>query len=104
MKYVKLVSRPDEWYVPGTEVWNYDDDRRITESEWEDMAPTAIVRGMRQTVLTNEIKIFGEGVRVDGESCCRSEFDVEIVEDDGREVIAELKTTATLKPPYTRLS
>lgn len=90
MKYVKLTAKPDTWFKEGTEVYDYNCNPpeqllRVTLEEWESCVNfTGInaicVRGVRITQLKNEIEIFGEGERWDGEFCTCDEFDVEIVD------------------------
>ena len=45
--YVKLISKPDEYYDEGTEVFNYEG-KRFTIEEWESCQPHGIccVRGL----------------------------------------------------------
>ena len=91
MKFVKLTAKPDTWFKEGTEVYDYNCKPpeqlfRVTLEEWESCVNfTGInaicVRGLRITQLKNEIEIFGEGERWDGELCTCDEFDVEIVNE-----------------------
>ncbi len=90
MSYVKLTARPDTWFKAGTEVYHYDEDRRLTFTEWVE-AKTAwghepfvvCVRGTRVVEAGYEEKLFGPPgtERSDGECCGSDEFDVESVEE-----------------------
>ena len=91
MKFVKLTAKPDTWFKEGTEVYDYDCNPpeqlfRVTLEEWESCVnftgiKAICVRGLRITQLKNEIEIFVEGERWDGELCTCDEFDVEIVDE-----------------------
>lgn len=90
MKYVKLIAKPNTWYVEGTEVWDYDDERRVTKEEWEKMQVIGCYRGIRKPDLEYEIKLFGTDFRVDGECCSPDEFVAEETDSDGRKEIAQV--------------
>lgn len=91
MKYVKLTAKPDTWFKEGTEVYDYNCKPpeqlfRVTLEEWESCVnftgiKAICVRGLRITQLKNEIEIFVEGERWDGEFCGCDEFEVEIVDE-----------------------
>lgn len=91
MKFVKLTAKPDTWFKEGTEVYDYNCKPpeqlfRVTLEEWESCVnftgiKAICVRGLRITQLKNEIEIFVEGERWDGELCACDEFDVEIVDE-----------------------
>ena len=91
MKYVKLTTKPDTWFKEGTEVYDYNCNPpeqllRVTLEEWESCVnftgiKARCVCGLRTPQLENEIDIFGEGERWDGEFCSIDEFDVEIVDE-----------------------
>lgn len=91
MKYVKLTAKHDTWFKEGTEVYDYyckppDQLQRVTLEEWEgcisfEGIKALCVIGRRTSKLKNELQIFGEGERWDGEYCGCDEFDVEIVDE-----------------------
>jgi len=91
MKYVKLTAKPDTWFKEGTEVYDYncrppEQLLRVTLEEWESCVnfngiKGICVCGLSNPQLENEIDIFGEGERWDGEFCSVDEFDVEIVNE-----------------------
>jgi len=96
MKYVKLTAKPDTWFVEGTEVWNYDENRRLTKEEWESCNNfIVLVCGLRKCDPTFSYeKEYMEKhkveYRIDGESCGCDEFEVEFVENDGSQIIEEI--------------
>lgn len=101
MKYVKLVSGGNWsegcWFVKGTEVWNYNVDRRMTVEEFEKMDDCAIcVRGIRKCDPTfpyenQYMEKYETKYKIDGEVCHINEFlKPEFVDDDGTEEILEL--------------
>lgn len=93
MKYVKLTAKPDTWFIEGTEVYDYDSDEnnmtRVTLEHWNECNKpddpynlvAICVSGRRLSELGNEVELFGEGERWDGEYCTCDEFDVEIVDE-----------------------
>ena len=91
MKFVKLTAKPDTWFKEGTEVYSYDCNPpnqlwRVSLDEWESCINfeginAICVRGLRIPELKNELEIFGEGERWDGEFCGCDEFEVEIVDE-----------------------
>lgn len=91
MKYVKLTAKPDTWFKEGTEVYDYNCKPpeqlfRVTLEEWESCVNFNGIRGIcvcgfRIPQIKDEIDIFGEGGRWDGEFCDVDEFDVEIVDE-----------------------
>lgn len=88
MKYVKLTAKPDTWFKEGTEVYDYncrppEQLLRVTLEEWESCVnfEGICVCGYRIPQLENEIDIFEEGGRWDGEFCSVDEFEVEIVDE-----------------------
>jgi len=80
MKYIKLVS-DGTWFVKGSEVWHYDEFRRINEEEWKEWAEAEIVncRGLRISEGTPELDVQGQEY-IDGETCTIDEFSVEFVD------------------------
>lgn len=86
MKYVKLIAKPDTWFKTGTEVFHYDEHRRVSLDEWNKwITPSPfiiLVRGHRICDSEYEKKLF-DVERWDGESCGVDEFDMEIVDSDG---------------------
>jgi hypothetical protein len=87
MKYVKLTAKPDTWFKEGTEVFDYDAEyelgQRLTLDEYKSWGEYVIcVRGITYVEEdSHEAKLFGEGYRIDGESCGLSEFELEIVDE-----------------------
>jgi len=91
MKYVKLTAKPNTWFKEGTEVYDYncrppEQLLRVTLEEWESCVNFNGIRGIcvcgfHIPQLENEIDIFGEGGRWDGENCSVDEFEVEIVDE-----------------------
>lgn len=90
IKYVRLIARPNTWYMAGTEVFwegTKADDwtvRRPTLAEWEDLkrpenAGIGCV-GMRMSGGVGEIHEVDECYQ-DGEWCMIDEFDVEVVDE-----------------------
>lgn len=96
MKYVKLTAKPDTWFVEGTEVWSYDEDRRLTKKEWESWNGfIVLVTGLRKcdpkfSYEKEYMEKHGVEFRIDGESCGRDEFEVEFVDNDGSQIIKEI--------------
>lgn len=74
MKYVKLIAKPDTWFKAGSEVWHYDEHRRLTLEEWNEWFKSgiALVSGIH---VSERDELDG-----DGELCTCDEFDVEIVD------------------------
>lgn len=91
MKFVKLIAKPDTWFKEGTEVYSYDCHPpnqlwRVSLDEWESCVNFEGIKGVlacgiRISQFNNEINLFGEGERWDGEYCSIDEFDVEIVDE-----------------------
>ena len=86
MKYVKLIAKPDTWFKAGTEVSNYDKNRRLTVEEWKEWGNSIVlVRGIRiceDNPNENGMGYKAGDERIDGECCGCDEFDIEIVEED----------------------
>lgn len=86
MIYVKLTARPDTWFKPGTEVYDYDAEpaRRLTLDEWNEWLKSGIVLVSGTRIIENPDSEGGGQIgeeRQDGECCGCDEFDVEIVEE-----------------------
>jgi len=91
MKFVKLTAKPDTWFKKGTEVYDYNCEPpeqllRVTLEEWESCVnftgiKAICVCGFRIPQFKNEIDIFGENGRWDGEFCSVDDFEVEIVDE-----------------------
>ena len=90
MKYVKLIAKSNTWFKEGTEVYDYYSREncrcRVSLEEWEeavnfDGINALCVSGIRVSKLKNELSLFGEGERWDGEFCTCDEFLVEIVDE-----------------------
>lgn len=85
--YVKLTTLPDQWFLAGTEAFDYEHPRRMTLeefSEWMD--------GKNSSILASGVHMGDDGVaRWDGEYCCMSEFSYEFVNEDGTEEYKELE-------------
>jgi len=49
IKYVKLTAKHGHWFKPGTEVYHYDEDRRITLEEYNSWVKSGVIlcRGIR---------------------------------------------------------
>lgn len=97
MSYVKLTAKPNTWFVSGTEVWDYDNNRRVTVEEWDSWSssPIVLVCGIREcnesfSYEREYIKKHNTRYRIDGESCGRDEFEVEFVDSSGVEEIEQL--------------
>lgn len=94
MKYVKLVAKPDTWFVPGGEVFDYTEERRITLDLWERSLTDHVImcRGIRECSEEYELELgcAPYTLRIDGEACFRDEFEVEITEDEGREAFRKM--------------
>lgn len=99
-RYVKLISKPNTWFLSGTEVWSEDYDRRLTEEEFDDWKESGIiaVKGIRELDpnFSYERKIIEETssrFRIDVEVCGIDEFEMEIsTGDDGSGIIEKLKS------------
>ena len=96
-KYVKLIAKSDSWFLEGTEVWDYDETRRMTVEEWKSWDGfVCLVSGIRKcqpdeySYEKEYIDKFGKEFRVDGENCSCSEFEVQLVDDIGTKEISEL--------------
>jgi len=97
MKYVKLTVTNDNepWFEVGTELWDHNEYRRITLEEFDNgkgkiPVNQIIVSGIRKPKLENEIKIFGDKYRIDGELENFDNINIEITEGDGVEEIKKL--------------
>ena len=91
--FIKLVSKKDEWFVEGTEVWDEDTDLRFrirTYQKWI-TAKAIVARGLRIKQSDSETKsaIIGEAY-IDGEYCPLDEFVISVVSDDGADIISDL--------------
>jgi len=87
MKYVKLIVKPDTWFVEGTEAFDYDEyGKRIStevfERDWK-TSGLILVRGLRKCELEYELSLgYKNGeIREDGESCTLDEFEIEVVNE-----------------------
>lgn len=80
-QYVKLIAKPDTWFKAGTEVWCYDEPRRLTLEEFNVWDQSILVRGIRVCEFDSELEKIGEEY-IDGESCLLDEFDLEIIDHD----------------------
>jgi hypothetical protein len=92
MKYVKFISKPDEWFKEGTEAF-YEDSkfksRRMTVEEYERILnepfnPSACFVGIR--VCEDNPNENGMGCvpgeeRIDGEWCSFDEFEIEFTDE-----------------------
>ena len=96
MKYVKLTAKPDTWFVPGTEVWHYDHERRLTTEEWDSWNNfIVLVCGIREcdesfSYEKEYMEKHNTRFRLDGESCGCDEFELEIVDSSGVDEINHL--------------
>ena len=91
MKYVKFISKPDEWFKEGAEVFYQDKkwlSRRMTIEEYEEIKnssyPAAVFVGIR--VCEDNPNEMGNGFsvgeeRIDGEWCNFEEFDIEYTDE-----------------------
>lgn len=79
--YVKLISKSDQWYKEGTEVFHYEYPRRLTLEEYLSWKRDGmiLVRG-----------IHADSGNVDGESCSLDEFLVDPDEDSGEKEYNEM--------------
>ena len=84
MRYVKLIAKydPDGWFKPGTEVFHYDEPRRISAVEWAEWVSHGFVlcRGVRRCQFHSELHEIGDEYE-DGENCLIEEFEVEFVNE-----------------------
>lgn len=72
--YVKLIS-DGTWFIEGTEVFHYDEDRRITKEEFDEWRESG-------SILCRGIRLEKNGEkRKDGELCMIEEFSVELVHE-----------------------
>lgn len=72
--YVKLIS-DGTWFIEGTEVFHYDEDRRITKEEFDEWRASG-------SILCRGIRLRENGEKyIDGELCAIEEFSVELVEE-----------------------
>ena len=81
MTHVKLTTKQDGWFKPGTEVFHYDEPRRISAAEWEQclLDGHVLCRGVRVCQFHSELHEIGDEYE-DGESCTIDEFEVEFVD------------------------
>jgi hypothetical protein len=81
--WVKLVSKQGQWFKEGTEVFHYDEDRRITKEEFEEWLKSGIIlcRGIRICEHEGELHKVGSEYD-DGECCFIEEFDYEYVKEN----------------------
>lgn len=93
MKYVKFISKPDEWFKEGSEAFYQDENylsRRMTVGEYEEIKnssyPSACFVGIRVCEDNPNERNFSKPgeERIDGEWCNFNEFDIEIVDEDLR--------------------
>lgn len=87
VNYVKIVSKKDEYFLDGIEVFDYEHPRRISYKDfcgWLDGANTGIlVRGLREK---------DEEYFIDGELSSLQEFTFEFVEHDGSDIYKNNET------------
>ena len=87
MKYVKFISKPDQWFKEGTEAFYEDNNfksRRMTIEEYNLLLntppyPAAVFVGIRVCEDNPNERNFSEvgEERIDGEFCNFDEFDIE---------------------------
>ena len=91
MKYVKFISKPEEWFKEGTEAF-YEDSkyksRRMTVEEYEIIKnssyPSACFVGIRvcdDNPNENNMGCVPGEERIDGEWCNFDEFEIEFTEE-----------------------
>jgi hypothetical protein len=87
MKYVKFVTKPNQWFKAGTEVL-FEDRRRMTLDEYQYILDSpyqaAGFVGIRVCEDNDNERNFSEvgEERLDGEWCSFDEFDIEFVNED----------------------
>jgi len=90
MKYVKFISKPEEWFKEGTEAFYQDSkykSRRMTVEEYQDIKnsvyPAACFVGIRVCEDNPNERNFSEPgeERIDGEFCNFDEFDIEYTDE-----------------------
>jgi hypothetical protein len=91
MKYVKFISKPNEWFKEGSEAFYQDDSfksRRMTIEEYDRLLetppyPAAVFVGIRVCEDNPNERNFSEPEeeRIDGEFCCFTEFDIEFTDE-----------------------
>jgi len=92
MKYVKFISKPDEWFKEGTEVFYQDEkfkSRRMTVEEYNKSLELpryhrgACFVGIRVCEDNPNERNFSEPgeERIDGEFCNFDEFDIEFTDE-----------------------
>lgn len=91
MKYVKFVSKPDQWFKEGTEVFYEDGNfksRRMTIEEYHLLLnsppyPAAVFVGIRVCEDNPNERNFSEvgEERIDGEFCNFDEFYIEFTDE-----------------------
>ena len=91
MKYVKFISKPNQWFKEGTEVF-YEDvngkSRRMTHDEYVIARnippfPAAVFVGIRVCEDNPNERNFSspDEERIDGEWCSFDEFDIEFTDE-----------------------
>jgi hypothetical protein len=91
--FIKLVSKKDEWFVEGTEVWDEDTDLRFKIRDFQKWVSSKMIvgRGLRikESDSESQSAAIGEAY-IDGEYCSLDEFVISVVSDDGADVIKEI--------------
>lgn len=83
MKHVKLIAKPNTWFKEGTEVFHYDEYKKLIPlsefNEWKksDMILCRGIRVCENPISENRTKVGEE--YIDGELCGIDEFEIEIV-------------------------